>query len=89
MKLIQRTLRQLISPHRPTDGPTVGLSVGRTVGDLGGGEIQMGVLSEAGETVMLVTNGTIGWSVGWRIGEVNKPNERKQDRRSVGWSEDW
>ena len=83
------SLRLLIPPHRPTDGPTVGLSVGRTVGDLGGGEIHIGVLSEAWEKVMLVTNGTVGWSVGRKIGEVNKPNERKQDRRLVGWSEDW
>ena len=83
------SLRLLIPPHRPTDGPTVGLSVGRTVGDLGGGEIHIGALSEAGEKVMLVTNGTVGWSVGRKIGKVNKPNERKQDRRSVGWSEDW
>ena len=33
-------------------------------------------LSKVGEKVTLVTNGTVGWSVGRKIGEVNKQNER-------------
>ena len=73
VKLILGTIRQQIPPLRPTDGSTVGPSVGWTVGDLGN---SFRKLSKVWEKVTLVTNGTVGWSAGWKIREENKQNER-------------